>query len=200
VAETAKARERRLASGFFDEYVKGRGLDIGCGNDPLTPDCDTFEKIHPDNGSPSTSGQHFTGDAHTLPGVPRDAYDWVNASHILEHLEDPVQALRAWFSVVKPGGVLIISVPHRDYYERKRLLPSNWNGDHKSFWLPVDNDPPHTWGLWSFVEDALGRAEEFERWQWQVEPTEYVLESDRTLPSNLHAQGEYSIECVVRKL
>jgi hypothetical protein len=33
--ETSKSQQRREQEGFFDRYCQGKGLDIGCGKDPL---------------------------------------------------------------------------------------------------------------------------------------------------------------------
>jgi len=38
-------------------------------------------------------------------------FDRLIASHVLEHIPDPVQALAEWDRVVKPGGVISIVLP-----------------------------------------------------------------------------------------
>lgn len=196
MAESIKARPRHEAAGYFEKYFVGHGLDIGSGSDPVTSDCDIFEKPEPDNGKPPEGHTVFYGDAHVLESVERDSYDYIYASHILEHLEDPMWALRTWFQCLKRGGILFLSVPHRDYYERQRLLPSFWNHDHKTMWLPSEQDPPNTFSLASVAMDALrGFA-----WTWVEAPQSHVTASDKLLPAEEHAQGEYSIECILRKL
>ncbi|MDQ6775573.1 MAG: class I SAM-dependent methyltransferase [Actinomycetota bacterium] len=47
-------------------------------------------------------------------GVEDCAYDAVLASHVIEHLADPVSALREWSRATKPGGALLVVVPHKD--------------------------------------------------------------------------------------
>ncbi len=42
---------------------------------------------------------------------PREAFDVVIASHVLEHLENAETALGDWYRLVRPGGALIIGVP-----------------------------------------------------------------------------------------
>ena len=49
--------------------------------------------------------------------------------------------------ICKPGGVVLISLPHRDLYERKKTLPSRWNQDHRYFYLPNRCEPPHTFSV-----------------------------------------------------
>jgi len=114
--ETSKARARRQAAGYFDRYFTGRGLDIGCGDDPLTPDCLAWDRLH--------------GDAQILPGLPPESFDWVYSSHCLEDLPDPRHALHRWWEVLRPGGHLCVVVPDEDLYEQGHW-PSRFNRDHR---------------------------------------------------------------------
>jgi 2-polyprenyl-3-methyl-5-hydroxy-6-metoxy-1,4-benzoquinol methylase len=50
------------------------------------------------------------GDAMEPP-VPRDFYDVVKCSHMLEHLPDPPAGLRSLASLVKPGGLIYLVFP-----------------------------------------------------------------------------------------
>ncbi len=44
-----------------------------------------------------------------------DMFDGIILSEILEHVEDDLRGLREVFRVLKPGGVLAITVPHANY-------------------------------------------------------------------------------------
>lgn len=46
--------------------------------------------------------------------IPESVYDTLIARHVLEHIQDPVEVLKEWVRVVKPGGRLIIVVPNQD--------------------------------------------------------------------------------------
>lgn len=215
--ETWKAHGRRYEAGFFDKYCQGLGLDVGCSADPLSPD----DYDSPTNQRPLGSESDLPtwrerqrdktkklviwdkdfghGDAHDLAGIPNETFDYVHASHLLEHLEDPIRFLRRAFEVLKPGGYLLLLVPHRDRYENKRLLPSRWNEDHKSFWLPEEHDPPHTWGLRQVLLQAfdgmpLGAPEP------HIQYIKVCDEGWTKPPEGQHAGGEYSIEAVIKKL
>jgi SAM-dependent methyltransferase len=182
--ETRKAHERRLREGWFDKYAPPdqAGLDIGCGLDPLNETFRRYDIIYGD------------GDATELMGIPPGSFWTVYASHILEHIKAPRKAIERWYEVLKPGGHLIMVVPHRDLYERKRLLPSRWNIDHKWFWLPMTEEPPCTKSLTGEVSAAL--IDQY----WDMMDLRVLDEGyDHSLPKDVHAVGEFSIEIVIRK-
>lgn len=114
--ETSKNAPRRIRELIFDRYMQGRGIDIGCGNDPVTPTCERWDFPQ--------------GDAQYLEGLADESFDWVFSSHCLEHMVDPVTALHNWWRVLKPGGHLIVSVPDFALYEQFQW-PSVYNSDHK---------------------------------------------------------------------
>ena len=136
--ESSKAMRRRwceAAEGKFPwkKIFKGRGIDVGCGDDPLPfPGCQPFDQQH--------------GDANKLSSYyPPGHFDYLHSSQSLEHMLDPREALADWLKVVKSGGHLIITVPSWELYEGMRF-PSVFNPDHKSTWsmtLPKSSAPIH---------------------------------------------------------
>jgi SAM-dependent methyltransferase len=179
MAETRKALQRRLREGFFERHVRLDlpGIDIGCGKDPLNQVFRRYDKEHGDT------------DAQLMEGVPDNAYSTVYASHILEHLDDPQEALKNWYRILAPGGHLIVIVPHADLYEKKRELPSKWNEEHKTMWLRGSDEGPVK-GLTQTIASALPESLII-----------YVKTCSEGYEPNgdSHASGEYSIEAVVRK-
>jgi SAM-dependent methyltransferase len=128
VKESSKTR--KLWGPVELAILQGRGIDIGCGPDPVTPDCDTFDLAD--------------GDANEITRFVSTQYDFVYSSHCLEHMRDARAALHQWWRLVKPGGHLFFLVPDEDLYEQG-VFPSRFNGDHKctftiakaSSWSPV---------------------------------------------------------------
>ena len=116
VQESTKARQRRIREGYFEKFFVGDGIDIGCGDDPLTPDCHQWDLPQ--------------GDAQELPGIEPARFDWVYSSHCLEHLVDPFRAVARWWEVLRPGGCLLFVAPDEDLYEQG-TWPSQFNPDHK---------------------------------------------------------------------
>jgi len=51
------------------------------------------------------------------------SHDFVLASHVLEHLANPLQALREWARVLRPGGWLVLVLPHKEgTFDHRRPL------------------------------------------------------------------------------
>jgi SAM-dependent methyltransferase len=176
--ETTKAKDRRIREGFFENYCNGKGLDIGYGGDLIVPDATGWDYEH--------------GDAQYLRGVADESYDFVYSSHTLEHVRDAGESLKNWFRVLKPGGYLIIYIPHRDLYEKKKTLPSRFNADHKRFFLPLKNDPPHTVGIVPLINDSLENH--------QIIYCKECSEGHTISDPDRHSDGEFSIEVVIKKL
>lgn len=180
MAETSKARERRIQERFFLKYIHGRGIDIGCNDDPLTPECEKWDLIY------------GRGDATLMFGANENSYDWVYSSHCLEHLDFPHAAILRWFSLVAPGGHLILLIPDRSLYEKRLTLPSRYNPDHRTFWTIDHDEPPCTFGLVPMIGRYLDA--------YRIEYVKLCHDGHTIDDPNVHSNGEYSIECVIKKL
>jgi SAM-dependent methyltransferase len=124
--ECSKSIARRLREpNFATRYFRGRGVDIGGAPDPLS----LYTELFPLMESVRIWDLE-DGDAQFMAGVADDTFDFVHSSHCLEHLHDPVEGLRNWLRVTKPGGHVVIMVPDEDLYEQG-VFPSSFNRDHK---------------------------------------------------------------------
>ncbi|MDD5134498.1 MAG: methyltransferase domain-containing protein [Phycisphaerae bacterium] len=177
-AETSRAKSRRILEGFFEKFCTGKGLDIGYGGDLLCSNCRGWDIED--------------GDAQTLKGLPDGSFDFVYSSHCLEHLEDAAEALGNWWRVLKQGGCLILYLPHRDLYERKKTLPSRWNTSHKRFFLLDRDELPDTIGILPLLEKTVGN--------YEIIKADICKTGYEVISENRQADGEYSIEAVIRKL
>ncbi len=111
------SKTKKIWSDFHKSILKGKGIDIGCGPDPILPDVFRFDLEQ--------------GDANEITRYVKNKYDFVFSSHCLEHMNDPKKAILEWWHIVTPGGYLFIIVPDEDLYEQG-VFPSRFNGDHKS--------------------------------------------------------------------
>ncbi len=124
--EQSKAAKRRYYDGaFHNRYFVGRGLDVGGKPDPLAQYVGIFPRM-----VEVRTWDIDDGDAQYLQGVPDKSFDFVHASHCLEHMGDVREALTNWARVVRPGGFIIVTVPDEDLYELGQW-PSRFNSDHK---------------------------------------------------------------------
>ncbi len=117
--ETSKCYEERKKEGHFESYLKGKGIDIGCGEDRL--------KIHQGEVH---SWDLSNGDAMDMNGIKNETYDFVYSSHCLEHLKDIEISLFNWSRIIKKDGYLYFVVPEYVLYEGIKF-PSIHNYDHK---------------------------------------------------------------------
>ncbi|MFH0924211.1 MAG: class I SAM-dependent methyltransferase [bacterium] len=178
LGETAKARGRRIEEGFFEKYCQGKGLDIGYGGDILAKNCRGWDVEH--------------GNAQLLKGIKDSKFDFVYSSHTLEHMVEPETALKNWWRVLKSGGYLIIYVPHRDLYEKKKILPSKWNQDHKHFFLLNNDEYPDTIGIVPLIQRTIS--------QYKIIYAKECKDGHTVEDAEVHSNGEYSIEIVIKKV
>ena len=62
--------------------------------------------------SNKAAGRTIICDGSDLAGVADDSYDFILFSHNLEHLANPVKALREWQRVARPSAGLILVLPN----------------------------------------------------------------------------------------
>lgn len=111
-------------------YLRGQGIDVGAGSFKVLP-----HAISVDNGCDNHMfGIDFKADitvksAEEMPIFGTHTLDWVYSSHLLEHLEKPEKALKEWWRVLKPKGLLILYLPHEDLYPK--VGEEGANPDHK---------------------------------------------------------------------
>jgi len=60
------------------------------------------------------AGRQYILEAVELREIPSASYDFLLSSHTIEHIANPIKALIEWKRIVKPGGTLILVIPHRD--------------------------------------------------------------------------------------
>jgi SAM-dependent methyltransferase len=59
-------------------------------------------------------GYQYLREAVALSGISSGFYDFVLCSHTLEHIANPLQALQEWMRILKPGGLAVLVLPHKD--------------------------------------------------------------------------------------
>lgn len=84
-----------------------RVLDVGCGIKPYAPFFEPYAEsyVGVDIGNPAAD---LEGSAEALP-VDDSSFDLVLSTQVLEHVEDPYQAVREFHRVTSPGGRVLAS-------------------------------------------------------------------------------------------
>lgn len=90
-------------------------LDVGCGDGLFFSElskCGEVEGVEPEAKLVSREFEHSI---HTVPFddrfQPGKRYDLILMLDVLEHLEDPVAALKSAERLLEPGGTLLLTVP-----------------------------------------------------------------------------------------
>lgn len=179
--EAGRSYQRRRASGFLDHYCSGPlVLDVGfSGYDNPERKAALPHAIGIDLDYPGYDGL-------TLPFADATV-DTVFSSHCLEHIQFDHAAIRDWFRVLRIGGFIVCMVPSQALYEKRRFLPSSFNGDHKRMYTPAT--------LARSFEEALAVN------SYRVR---HLAENDRgfnyAIGPGRHSDGAYEIELVIEKI
>ena len=143
---------------FYDEVaelvrariaVAGRDVaDVGCGTGHLLAKLDEAESRAGYDFSPAAlsiartvcPGAHF--EVHDIYDQPPGRFDIVCCCETLEHMFHPARALRSLWDMVRPDGVLLLTVPNG---RRDTTL------GHINFWSP------ESWNV--FLRETLADAQ-----------------------------------------
>lgn len=160
---------------------EGSRLDIGAGAWPL-PGSESYDLEQ--------------GDAQTMTSRPKqESYALVWSSHLLEHLENPMDALKCWWELVKPLGYLWLLLPDFRLHEH-------------GFW--PSRNKKHLWGMslsnvgFPRVLDMYQTVRSHLRVIWVCRETicdegyDYTRLYDRDLDQSAGA-AQVSIEIVLQK-
>ncbi len=124
-----------LAEAFKEATPASRILDAGCGfgmysmilaEKGFTVDSIDLDKVRTDSIRTMLSeypviGRHitpFTGSLTNLPFVD-NSYDLTICSEVIEHIPEHITAIRELARTLKPGGLLILSVPYHSRHNER---------------------------------------------------------------------------------
>jgi SAM-dependent methyltransferase len=108
----------------FSGRLQGRGLELGPLNRPL-PRHEGMSVTYVDYADQATLHRQYPAlaqhigpvdvidDAETLATIPDGGADFLISAHVIEHMRDPIGAIRHWLRVLRPGGLLYLIVPDK---------------------------------------------------------------------------------------
>ncbi|HEV3409130.1 MAG TPA: class I SAM-dependent methyltransferase [Chthoniobacterales bacterium] len=131
-------------------------LEVGCGDASFTSD---LARYSDDVTALDISAEQVALNAAKLPQVrflvhdlaqplpfQENTFGAIWCSEVLEHLFDPAFALREMFRVLKPGGLLLVTVPYHGLFKNVCIALFKW--DHH-----FDPEYPH---IRFFTRNTLG--------------------------------------------
>ena len=111
------------------KYIRGVGIEIGALSNPLNIGrkrakviyVDLFDKKNLIDQNPETPAgmimaPDLIADAQDLNMFGDGKVDFIIVSHILEHLPDPIKALKEFYRILRPGGALYLAIPDKRYF------------------------------------------------------------------------------------
>lgn len=166
----------------------GLGLEIGPSHNPIAPKNKGFNVHILDHASAAELRSKYQGHNVELDNIEEvdfvwhgetlqeligktGCYDWIIASHVIEHVPDLISYLQQCEALLKPDGILSLVIPDRRYcfdyfsstsstgnvldaYSEKRVRPS-----HGQIFDHIANAAKRKGNIaWSF--DGLGGADE----------------------------------------
>jgi ADP-heptose:LPS heptosyltransferase/predicted SAM-dependent methyltransferase len=116
-------------------YLSRGGLDIGCGPKKVWPHMVGIDSgLDTELFGVAMKPDMMVKSAERLAIFADNAIENVFSSHLLEHIANWQGALREWWRIVKPGGHLVLYLPHANLYPN--CGQPGANPDHKQDFLP----------------------------------------------------------------
>ena len=152
-------------------FIKGTGIEVGALHNPLpVPDgvsvkyVDRMDKAslheqYPELRQHNLVDIDIVDDGEKLLTFADNSQDFIIANHFLEHCEDPIATLKAFFRVLKVGGVIFMALPDkRSTFDknRERTSLAHLIRDHSEGPITSCNQHFREWA--EFVEPHFGRV------------------------------------------
>lgn len=104
-------------------YLRGNGIELATGGDPILPTSIQFELsvasyAKYNNGQAPRGVLHWRSDTAIFNLPFKDGVlDYVASSHLLEDYQDWMPLLTEWVRVLRPGGRLLVCLPEKKRWE-----------------------------------------------------------------------------------
>lgn len=119
-------RDMNFMRQFITKGLTGKGVEFGAAANPLPIPlgtkilyADLFKQAQLESELYSTNSfEYVPTDIHTsfdqMEGIKNSSLDFIIASHVIEHVRDPIGAINTAWDKLKKGGELVLIVPKRE--------------------------------------------------------------------------------------
>ena len=106
------------------ESLSGDGIEFGPGANPFPVGASCRVRYADRNSTAELKGREYFGESVLVPddisadfesmeGLPFESFDFIIASHVIEHTTNPMRALQSAHERLRPGGRLVLVVPDK---------------------------------------------------------------------------------------
>jgi predicted SAM-dependent methyltransferase len=114
---------------YLEKFCQGCGLELGSGGDKITPSAISVDIKSIDD--PYRYPIQLIGDARFLHWFKSGTMDFVHSAHLLEDFKNTVEVMVEWTRVIRPGGHLVLNLPHEiKYREHCKKYGQSYNPNH----------------------------------------------------------------------
>lgn len=117
-------------------HLHGTGVEFGAGASPFPvpiecnvrfADAFSYESLkavlYPGQQAYDLIRPDYVTDIKTLSGIPDASLDFIVACHVIEHTNNPIEAINSCYRALKPGGSVVLVVPDMaKTFDSKRAL------------------------------------------------------------------------------
>jgi predicted SAM-dependent methyltransferase len=118
-------------------YLFGKGIEIGALQKSLDLSNSSVQSVKYVDRMPTAElRKHYpelaeltliepdvVDDAQILKNFSDESLDFIIANHLIEHMENPIQAIETWLRKLKPGGIIYMAMPDKRFtFDKKRPL------------------------------------------------------------------------------
>lgn len=180
--ESAYAVRARIAR----KYLRGSGIEFGALNARLDVPKNvkaTYADVEGSEGLAAAATSmygHVTApgivaDIQTMDGICDSSVDFVVANQVIEHVENPLRALRTISRVLRPNGIAFIMLP-RFTFDRKRSTTPLAH-------LIKDYEEGPEWGLAAHYDDWVHHAQGLDGHEREERVAQLLSSRDSNLAS-----------------
>ena len=186
-AATRQNRGHRQTYAFIRRHARGPGrmLDLGCGDGTVlwlaredgwdVKGIELFPE-HVELVRHTLGLDVEASDITSYQGI-NEAWDCVVLTHVLEHLPDPVGALRKIHDLLKPGGIAVLEFPNIDAFDaRLRRQLDRWHVHRRHYAATYAPGHVQEFCRASFARAAGQAGLRLEVWEtYALNPLKYFL-------------------------